>query len=202
MVWYVYCSFQEPVVVDVPTPAVIDITSLPETDTKQRVEQKSVLQVSTELAVDDADGVCEDSATHVSSRSPTTVSVVNEDESVEEIAIENEDERIKSFVIQEIPEKSDGPAPDVIEVAESPSPSPPPAEEEETTHEMMDYGKYIFIDPTIDDVKVLRERSRSLDSLVSIQSLRSNASRCSSRYGSFEFVTNMELVIAEKNQQN
>uniref|UniRef100_A0A7M5XAU6 Uncharacterized protein n=1 Tax=Clytia hemisphaerica TaxID=252671 RepID=A0A7M5XAU6_9CNID len=68
---------------------------------------------------------------------------------------------------------------------------------EEEEHNTLDFGKYILVDPNTGDIAVMRNRSRSLDSLVSIQSNRSSISK----FGSFEFVTDYELTIAEKNQQ-
>ena len=68
---------------------------------------------------------------------------------------------------------------------------------EEEEHNTLDFGKYVLVDPNTGDIAVMRNRSRSLDSLVSIQSNRSSISK----FGSFEFVTDYELTIAEKNQQ-
>lgn len=69
---------------------------------------------------------------------------------------------------------------------------------EEEDHSILDFGKYVFIDPSTGDIQVMRNRSRSLDSLVSMTSNRSSLSR----FGSFELVTDFEINIAEKNQQS
>ena len=58
---------------------------------------------------------------------------------------------------------------------------------------LVDYGSYLVLDPSANDEMVILRRSRSLDSLSSIGSGRSL-----SRYGSYEFVTNFEIKIAEK----
>ncbi|XP_065668959.1 uncharacterized protein LOC101240342 isoform X2 [Hydra vulgaris] len=79
---------------------------------------------------------------------------------------------------------------------------------EDEEHNMLEYGKYCFIDPTTGDIQVLRTRSRSLNSLVSFTALSQlsrspshSSSRSNlSRFGSFEFVTGGEVIIAEKNQ--
>lgn len=68
---------------------------------------------------------------------------------------------------------------------------------EEEEHNTLDFGKYVLVDPNTGDIQVMRNRSRSLDSLVSMTSNRSSLSR----FGSFEFVTDFEINIAEKNQQ-
>ena len=57
---------------------------------------------------------------------------------------------------------------------------------------LLDFGSYIVVDPTANDETILR-RSRSLDSLCSVSSRRTL-----SRYGSYEFVTDFEIKIAEK----
>ena len=57
---------------------------------------------------------------------------------------------------------------------------------------LLDFGSYIFVDPSINDEVVMRA-SRSLDSLCSVSSRRTL-----SIYGSYEFVTDFELKIAEK----
>lgn len=67
---------------------------------------------------------------------------------------------------------------------------------EEEEHNTLDFGKYVLVDPNTGDIQVMRNRSRSLDSLVSMTSNRSSLSR----FGSFEFVTDFEINIAEKNQ--
>lgn len=67
---------------------------------------------------------------------------------------------------------------------------------EEEEHNTLDFGKYVLVDPNTGDIAVMRNRSRSLDSLVSIQSNRSSISK----FGSFELVTDFEINIAEKNQ--
>eukprot|EP00794_Sanderia_malayensis_P007577 gene7577-8416_t len=59
---------------------------------------------------------------------------------------------------------------------------------------LVDYGSYLVLDPTANDDGVIMRRSRSLDSLSSIGSRRS----AMSRYGSFEFVTDYEIKIADK----
>lgn len=69
---------------------------------------------------------------------------------------------------------------------------------EEEEHNTLDFGKYVLVDPNTGDIAVMRNRSRSLDSLVSIQSNRSSISK----FGSFELVTDFEINIAEKNQQS
>ena len=69
---------------------------------------------------------------------------------------------------------------------------------EEEEHNTLDFGKYVLVDPNTGDIAVMRNRSRSLDSLVSIQSNRSSMSK----FGSFELVTDFEINIAEKNQQS
>ena len=69
---------------------------------------------------------------------------------------------------------------------------------EEEEHNTLDFGKYVLVDPNTGDIAVMRNRSRSLDSLVSISSNRSSISK----FGSFEFVTDYEINIAEKNQQS
>ena len=69
---------------------------------------------------------------------------------------------------------------------------------EEEEHNTLDFGKYVLVDPNTGDIAVMRNRSRSLDSLVSIASNRSSISK----FGSFEFVTDYEINIAEKNQQS
>lgn len=58
---------------------------------------------------------------------------------------------------------------------------------------LVDYGSYLVLDPSANDEMVILRRSRSLDSLTSVGSGRSL-----SRYGSYEFVTNFEIKIAEK----
>eukprot|EP00795_Rhopilema_esculentum_P000813 gene813-10552_t len=57
---------------------------------------------------------------------------------------------------------------------------------------LLDFGSYIVVDPSAQDEVVLR-RSRSLDSLCSVTSRKTM-----SRYGSYEFVTDFEINIAEK----
>ena len=75
--------------------------------------------------------------------------------------------------------------------------TPPLMVDNEIDHNTLDYGNYVFIDPSTGDIQVMRNRSRSLDSLVSMASSRSSISR----FGSFEFVTDFEINIAEKNQE-
>ena len=57
---------------------------------------------------------------------------------------------------------------------------------------LLDFGSYIVVDPSVSDEVMLRG-SRSLDSLCSVSSRRTL-----SKYGSYEFVTDFELKIAEK----
>ena len=57
---------------------------------------------------------------------------------------------------------------------------------------LLDFGSYTVVDPSAQDEVVLR-RSRSLDSLCSVTSRKTL-----SRYGSYEFVTDFEIKIAEK----
>jgi len=71
-------------------------------------------------------------------------------------------------------------------------------EVEDEEHNTLDFGKYIFIDPSTGDIQTMRNRSRSLDSLCSMTSNRSSIGR----FGSFELVTDFEINIAEKNQEN
>lgn len=111
----------------------------------------------------------------------------------------------KSYIIEKIPEHTSvikNSAPNgVSPLAKSvldPRPKSPVTQVvvEEEDHNTLDYGKYVFIDPSTGDIQVMRNRSRSLDSLVSMTSNRSSISR----FGSFEFVTDYEINIAEKNQ--
>ena len=57
---------------------------------------------------------------------------------------------------------------------------------------LLDFGSYVFVDPSAND-EVILHRSRSLDSLCSVTSRKTL-----SRYGSYEFVTDFEIKIAEK----
>ena len=113
----------------------------------------------------------------------------------------------QTFVIQQIPEKSsenkNKSGSNISPLAKSlldPSPKSPVTQVvvDEEEHNTLDFGKYVFVDPNTGDIQVMRNRSKSLDSLVSMTSNRSSLSR----FGSFEFVTDYEIVIAEKNQQN
>ena len=111
-----------------------------------------------------------------------------------------------TFVIENIPERSGStgtstPVTKHTFEPRNPSPSKSPIQQlivEEEEHNTLDFGKYILVDPNTGDIQVMRNRSRSLDSLVSMQSNRSSISR----FGSFEFVTDFEINIAEKNQGN
>ena len=121
---------------------------------------------------------------------------------------------VKTYIIQSIPEKSSFENPNLSQSPVSvmthsvimPA-GPDHVKEvliEDEEHNMLDFGKYCFIDPSTGDIQVLRNRSRSLNSLVSLnalsQSSRSSSRSNLSRFGSFEFVTGGEVLIAEKNQ--
>ncbi len=58
---------------------------------------------------------------------------------------------------------------------------------------LVDYGSYLVLDPSANDEVQIMRRSRSLDSLSSLGSRRSL-----SRFGSYEFVTDYEIKIADK----
>lgn len=132
-----------------------------------------------------------------------TVNVSVEDMTAED-GIDNEgvDEDLDvTFVIKSVPETSTA---HVIlpPLCIMPPPlrncqTPPLDVDMEPDHNTLDYGNYVFIDPSTGDIQVMRNRSRSLDSLVSMTSNRSSISR----FGSFEFVTDFEINIAEKNQE-
>ena len=66
------------------------------------------------------------------------------------------------------------------------------AEDQTDSSRLLDFGSYIFVDPSASD-EVMMRGSRSLDSLCSVSSRRTL-----SKYGSYEFVTDFELKIAEK----
>jgi hypothetical protein len=110
-----------------------------------------------------------------------------------------------TFVIENVPERSGNVATSTPVSAHTfqprhPSPNKTPIQQlivEEEEHNTLDFGKYVLVDPNTGDIQVMRNRSRSLDSLVSMQSNRSSISR----FGSFEFVTDFEINIAEKNQE-
>ena len=112
-----------------------------------------------------------------------------------------------TYVIETIPENSKNSNNKVLGPSDRQPPkmSPTPAQPkspvhqvivEEEEHNTLDFGKYVLVDPNTGDIQVMRNRSRSLDSLVSMTSNRSSLSR----FGSFEFVTDFEINIAEKNQ--
>lgn len=60
---------------------------------------------------------------------------------------------------------------------------------------MVSYGSYLVLNPSGSDDAPIMRRSRSLDSLSSLGSRRSM-----SRYGSYEFVTDYEIKIADKSE--
>ena len=110
-----------------------------------------------------------------------------------------DDNLTQTFVIKSVSESKE--SSDVLFPLVSPSfrCNTPPCSDicMEPDHNTLEYGNYVFIDPSTGDIQVMRNRSRSLDSLVSMASSRSSISR----FGSFEFVTDFEINIAEKNQE-
>lgn len=113
-----------------------------------------------------------------------------------------------TYVIETIPENTNSPTTKKVlgpSDRQPPKMSPTPVQTkspvhqvmvEEEEHNTLDFGKYVLVDPNTGDIQVMRNRSRSLDSLVSMTSNRSSLSR----FGSFEFVTDFEINIAQKNQ--
>ena len=119
------------------------------------------------------------------------------------------EEQVQSYVIKSRPESQQQQQQQRNSIVDDPlrrlahahaqrdSHTPPLMLDNEPDHNTLDYGNYVFVDPSTGDIQVMRNRSRSLDSLVSMASSRSSISR----FGSFEFVTDFEINIAEKNQE-
>jgi hypothetical protein len=133
------------------------------------------------------------------SRNVKTVNVSLEDITAHDpIKNNSPEDLVQTFVIKSLPETME--SDDILSPLTSSPPrchTPPIDVDLDLDHNTLDYGNYVFIDPSTGDIQVMRNRSRSVDSLVSMTSSRSSISR----FGSFEFVTDFEINIAEKNQE-
>lgn len=171
--------------------ATCDVTESPE------VEEKH--QNVPETEIDDGEVSKEATVVHDSVEEVVNLEVVNLEVKLDE----SRDQTEIADVAPPETDRTEQEQADLIQPLPSSPPLIPPLRKRSISfdnpdnHEtkLLDYGSYIFVDPSAND-EVLLRRSRSLDSLCSVTSRRTL-----SRYGSYEFVTDFEIKIAEKAEE-